>query len=78
MTGSVHSSLAVWLFHAGHVRARDGVASFTAEQGDGLGRPGRLAIEVHTSGARPARVRVGGRAIVVLTGTLRLPEPGER
>ena len=78
VTGSVHSSLAVWLYEAGHVRARDGVAAFTAEQGDGLGRPGRLAIEVHTSGARPTRVRVGGRAVVVLTGTLRMPERDER
>lgn len=73
VTGSVHSSLAVWLLEAGHVRARDGVAAFTAEQGDVLGRPGRLAIEVRTSGARPTSVRVGGRAVVVLTGTLRMP-----
>jgi predicted PhzF superfamily epimerase YddE/YHI9 len=41
-----------------------------AEQGDFLGRPGRLAVELHLTGGRPARVRVGGEAVTVLTGRL--------
>jgi len=73
VTGSVHSSLAVWLHEAGRLRERDGIAVFTAEQGDVLGRPGRLAVEVHTSSGRASRVRVGGRAVTVLTGRLYLP-----
>ena len=73
VTGSVHSSLAVWLHEAGRLRESDGIAAFTAEQGDVLGRPGRLAVEVHTSGGRASRVRVGGRAVTVLTGRLYLP-----
>ncbi len=74
VTGSVHSSLAVWLHEAGRLSETEGgIARFTAEQGDVLGRPGRLAVEVHTEDGRAHRVRVGGRAITVLTGRLHLP-----
>jgi trans-2,3-dihydro-3-hydroxyanthranilate isomerase len=74
VTGSVHSSLAVWLHEAGPLsEAEGGIARFTAEQGDLLGRPGRLAVEVHAEDGRAHRVRVGGRAIVMLTGRLRVP-----
>jgi PhzF family phenazine biosynthesis protein len=72
VTGSVHAAIPVWLWEAGVLRAEGGVARFTAEQGDGLGRPGRLRIELSLEGGRPARVRVGGEAVTVLTGTLRL------
>src|SRR5262249_46756847 len=72
VTGSVHSSLAVWLWEAGRLGDRDGLTTMTAEQGDVLGRPGRVAIEVRVAGGRPVAVRVGGRAIVMWTGRLRL------
>ena len=72
VTGSVHAAIPVWLWEAGVLRAEGGIARFTAEQGDGLGRPGRLRIELSLEGGRPARVRVGGEAVTVLTGTLRL------
>ena len=71
VTGSVHSSLGVWLLEAGALPAADGRVVFTAEQGDGLGRPGRLQVELTVTGGRAARVRVGGRAVTVLTGSLR-------
>jgi PhzF family phenazine biosynthesis protein len=71
VTGSVHSSLGVWLLEAGALPAADGRVVFTAEQGDGLGRPGRLQVELTVKGGRAARVRVGGRAVTVLTGSLR-------
>ena len=58
MTGSLHASLAVWLRGLGLVSDH-----FTAEQGDLMGRPGRLEIE--TKGPR-----VGGRAVTVLKGEL--------
>jgi len=71
-TGSVHAALGVWLWDAGVLGRVDGVARFRAEQGDFLGRPGRLAVEVHGSGARATRVRVGGQAVTVLAGRLRV------
>jgi PhzF family phenazine biosynthesis protein len=73
VTGSVHSSVAVWLLESGRLDVRGELAAFTAEQGDVLGRPGRLAVEVRARAGRPVGVRVGGRAVVVLSGRLRLP-----
>jgi PhzF family phenazine biosynthesis protein len=71
VTGSVHSSLGVWLLEAGALAAADGRVVFTAEQGDGLGRPGRLQVELAASAGHATRVRVGGTAVTVLTGRLR-------
>ncbi len=71
VTGSVHSALGVWLLEAGALPAGNGRVVFTAEQGDGLGRPGRLQVELTVEGGHATRVRVGGRAITVLTGHLR-------
>jgi trans-2,3-dihydro-3-hydroxyanthranilate isomerase len=60
VTGSMHASLAVYMRGLGLVPEK-----FVAEQGDLMGRPGRLEIE--TSGPR-----VGGRAVTVMTGELLL------
>ena len=73
VTGSVHSALAVWLWEAGQLPATGDRIALTAEQGDVLGRPGRLAIELHLAGGRPIRVRVGGSAVTVLRGTMEVP-----
>jgi PhzF family phenazine biosynthesis protein len=74
VTGSVHSALGVWLYEAGRVTATpEGLAAFTAEQGDILGRPGRLHVELRAEAGRVRSVRVGGEAVMVLTGSVRLP-----
>jgi PhzF family phenazine biosynthesis protein len=70
VTGSVHSPLAMWLLAAGVLPAADGRTVFTAEQGDGLGRPGRPRVELTVRGGVATRVRVGGRAVTVLRGSL--------
>ena len=72
VTGSVHAALPVWLRQAGHLAGDGEVIRFIAEQGDGLGRPGRLTVELCVERGRPARVRVGGEAVTTLTGRLRL------
>ena len=73
VTGSVHSSIAVWLLERGLLRVANGHASFVGEQGDGLGRPGRLRVRVDVTAGRATRVRVGGRAVTVMEGRLTLP-----
>jgi PhzF family phenazine biosynthesis protein len=73
VTGSVHSPLALWLAEAGVLRLDGGRAAFTAEQGDTVGRPGRLRVEIEGGGTPAPRVRVGGSAVTVLSGSLRLP-----
>lgn len=72
VTGSVHASLAVWLWQAGLLSSEGNVATFQAEQGDFLGRPGRLRVELHLVSGQPASVRVGGQAATVLSGTIRV------
>ncbi len=72
VTGSVHAAIPVWLREAGVLPVESEVARFTAEQGDFLGRPGRLRLELHVEGGQLARVRVGGEAVTTLIGTLRL------
>ena len=73
VTGSVHSAIGVWLLEARQVPVIRDHAEFIAEQGDMLGRPGRLFVDVLVASRRPARVRVGGHAVTVLSGSLRLP-----
>jgi PhzF family phenazine biosynthesis protein len=72
-TGSSHAAIGVWLWETGGLTAADGVARFRAEQGDFQGRPGRIAVEVHGAPGRAFRVRVGGHAVIMLTGILSLP-----
>jgi trans-2,3-dihydro-3-hydroxyanthranilate isomerase len=73
VTGSVHSSIGVWLLAAGLIHADGPLAAFTAEQGDGLGRPGRLRVELHVQAGGVDRVRVGGSAVTVLSGSIAVP-----
>jgi len=74
VTGSVHSSIGVWLFHAGLLHADGALAAFTAEQGDVLSRPGRLRVELQLHDGAVARVRVGGSAVTVLAGSIAVPD----
>ena len=73
VTGSVHSPMGLWLAQAGALRLDGGRAAFVGEQGDTAGRPGRLRVEVEEAGGPTPRVRVGGSAVTVLSGSLRLP-----
>ena len=74
VTGSVHSSIGVWLLDAGLLHADGALAAFTAEQGDGLGRAGRLRVELQVGAGAVTRVRVGGSAVTVLSGSIARPE----
>lgn len=74
VTGSVHSSIGVWLFRAGLLHADGALVAFTAEQGDSLGRPGRLRVELQLHAGAVARVRVGGAAVTVLEGRIAVPD----
>jgi trans-2,3-dihydro-3-hydroxyanthranilate isomerase len=74
VTGSVHSSIGVWLLDAGLLHADGSLAGFTAEQGDGLGRPGRLRVELQVRAGAVTRVRVGGSAVTVLSGSIARPQ----
>ncbi len=72
-TGSVHASLALLLWESGRLPPKDGVHRVQAEQGDELGRPGRLTLELTIVDRTPKAVRVGGQAVTVLRGELLIP-----
>jgi PhzF family phenazine biosynthesis protein len=72
-TGSSHAAIGVWLWETGGLVAADGAARFQGEQGDFQNRPGRIAVEVLGTPGHATRVRVGGQAVIVMTGRLTLP-----
>ena len=68
-TGSAAGPLGCYLFHHGVFDA-DRSRSFVNLQGAAMRRPSRISISIETRGDEIARVRVGGRAVVVGAGTL--------
>jgi trans-2,3-dihydro-3-hydroxyanthranilate isomerase len=71
-TGSATGGMAAYLWRYGLIDT----ATFTAEQGHWMGRPGRASVEV--VGARDAieTVKVGGEAVTVVRGELDLERVG--
>jgi len=73
VTGSASGPLAEYLVRHGVLAippAGGGAARGRAEQGDAMGKPGRVDLEVSGAGGAVESVRVGGQAITVLDGTL--------
>ncbi|MEM7546163.1 MAG: PhzF family phenazine biosynthesis protein [Pseudomonadota bacterium] len=63
-TGSATGCMAAWLFAKGAVGR-----TFIAEQGHGIGRPGRAAVEVLGNPEDITGVKVGGSGVIVMRGT---------
>jgi trans-2,3-dihydro-3-hydroxyanthranilate isomerase len=72
-TGSVHGSLAVYLWRYGLVQPRGSLVALVGKQGEVLGRSSRVHVEVLLKGGTPQQVRVGGEAVTVMSGTLEPP-----
>ncbi|MBI5464633.1 MAG: PhzF family phenazine biosynthesis protein [Ignavibacteriales bacterium] len=78
VTGSANGPLGVYLKHYAEpegisIESRslvDGRTEYIGEQGDCLGRPGRVRIRVKTNDGDIASVAICGEAITVLNGTL--------
>jgi trans-2,3-dihydro-3-hydroxyanthranilate isomerase len=69
VTGSASGCLGAYLAKHGAVKPdADGVARFTHTQGHGMGRPGRVTLEVTMRAADPVSVRIGGRCVRVAEG----------
>jgi trans-2,3-dihydro-3-hydroxyanthranilate isomerase len=54
--------------------ATDGVLTVQIEQGIEMNRPSNLMIEVEIASGAITDVRVGGTAVLVAEGTIRIPE----
>lgn len=70
VTGSAHGPLAVVLFDHGMLELTDGRCTFQGEQGDAIGRRGRVAVELSVEGSKPVSVKIGGNAVTVLEGEM--------
>jgi len=68
-TGSATGGMAAYLWHYGFLDHPE----FIAEQGHWLHRPGQAFVEVVGDRDNIQTVKVGGSAVSVLTGTLKLP-----
>jgi trans-2,3-dihydro-3-hydroxyanthranilate isomerase len=71
-TGSACGALGAYLVHhqAIEVESKDGLSSFVIEQGDFMGRPSRIGLEVKGGPGAVEQVRVGGASVVVMRGEL--------
>ena len=71
-TGSAAGALGAYLVQHGLVTPTDGVAAIEVHQGAEIGRPSRMEVSVTGSPGNITRVTVGGRAVIVIEGTLTL------
>ncbi len=73
VTGSAHGPLAAYLVNHGVLQLPQagGQVRVRAEQGDAIGKPGRLELEVKGRPGALERARVGGAAVTVIEGELR-------
>ncbi|HSG80864.1 MAG TPA: PhzF family isomerase [Gemmatimonadota bacterium] len=72
VTGNANGPLGAYLARHGLATPRDGRLSFLARQGEAMGRPGTVEVEVDVEGGEPKIVRVAGRAVVVFESELEL------
>jgi PhzF family phenazine biosynthesis protein len=74
VTGSAHGPLAAYLVHHGVLKLPEagGVVRVRAEQGDAMGKPGRVELEVKGRPGALDQARIGGAAVTVIEGELRV------
>lgn len=73
VTGSANGPLGVYLFERGEGESSGNTAILIGEQGDVMGRPGRVTIRLSVVGRKVESVRISGRAVTVLEGRLLIP-----
>lgn len=72
-TGSAAGSLGCYLVWHNLARPHDGVARVVVEQGIEIGRPSVIEVHIHVgNGGEITEVRVGGEAVTVISGEVRL------
>ena len=72
VTGSANGPLGVYMVEQGLVGKSDGAIEMIGEQGDIIGRAGRVKVEVRVEGGKPKSVAIVGSAVTVLEGALTL------
>lgn len=72
VTGSANGPLGVYLFEQGRVRAQGEAVTIVGEQGDAIGRRGRVNITLGVKGGKVGSVEISGRAVTVFTAQMRV------
>jgi len=70
VTGSANGPLGVYLFERGEVEPVGDTVTLIGEQGDAIGRRGRVQIQLKVAGNRVLSVQIGGKAVTVLEGEM--------
>ena len=50
--------------HNNILKAQDGSVTFKGKQGEAIGRPGIVTVNVEVKDGKPVKVQVGGHAVV--------------
>ncbi len=72
VTGSANGPLGAYLFERGLIQETGPVIMLTGEQGDPIGRRGRVSVRLNVDNDRVTAVTIGGRAVTVLEGEMRV------
>ncbi len=72
VTGSVHGPLAAYMVKHGLVPVHDGIAALSCTQAKAGGRAGLVYVLVQPKGNDVYAVRIGGRAVTTMRGTLNI------
>jgi trans-2,3-dihydro-3-hydroxyanthranilate isomerase len=73
-TGTAAGALGAYIVRHGLApEGKDGITRLRVEQGEEIGRPGMIEVEVTRDGDEFVAVRIGGHAVISLRGKLRIP-----
>lgn len=72
VTGNANGPLGAYLVKHRLAKTDRNTLRFSAVQGEAMGRPGMVDVEVAIADGQPARVKVGGRAVVVFQTEIRI------
>lgn len=72
VTGNANGPLGAYVIKHGLTSTDLDTLRFSAVQGEAMGRPGTVDVEVAIAGGNPVRVKVGGRAMVAFQTGMRL------
>ena len=72
VTGNANGPLGAYLVKHRLAKTDRNTLRFSAVQGEAMGRPGMVDVEVAIADGQPVRVKVGGRAVVVFQTEIRI------
>jgi len=64
VTGNANGPLGAYLVHNNILKVQDGSVTFKGKQGEAIGRPGMVTVNVEVKDGKPVKVQVGGHAVV--------------